>query len=360
MGITSSRPTESTLTNTDEHIAFDGPGFLRLLGNESTDPQIYDVVRNWLEVADKRRHKAVGFFLGSASCNDDAICSEALLEVSPRTEVSVDEMRPNGPLRGIVKLIVTRNDCSRIVGTGVLIRPDVIAAAGHLLENKGLYAVKVTAHAGYGSESVQTRRGRCAVVHYEWYHRQHPSNDLAFVRLESEFKHITPIPFLQTPISDGALTGRVYGYSGDIPVRAPGQRLTVSSSSFHYDTRDASGLGVLQHRADTRGGASGGPVLDDNNNLIGIHTGWTRATGHRKVNIAVTVERQGNEFLKFLEVLDFMEIEESRRRRSLPGFVVPWTTVTIGRGLAPTVTVTNLKKLESARWKGNNGCVYGW
>ncbi|KAK0624032.1 hypothetical protein B0T14DRAFT_495391 [Immersiella caudata] len=274
--------------------------FFQTYGNESTEPQTRDIARRLLEIMgmslfDRSWRKAVGFRLDPAEGSDRAICSEALLNFSSGIEVPGDEMRPNGPFArcvalprqhanlllaltgstGAVKLAVKRNDGSVIVGTGVLVRADIVAAVGHLLEDKGRYAVEVVAHAGYGSESVERRRGKCAVVRYEWYNRHNPANDLAFVPLQSEFnEHITPIPSWQTPIvDDNTLTGRIFGYSGDMPSHAPGQRLTMSCSALQYNNCDASGLGVLQRRADTWEGASGGAALDDGGYSIGLHTG---------------------------------------------------------------------------------------
>lgn len=249
-----------------------------------------------------------------------------------------------------MKVSVKLNSGVVLNGTGVLICPDVVAVVGHLLDYKKGHAVHVMVYAGYntGEQSVEKRRATCAVMHYAWYDDYVAANDLAFLHLESEFaKAIQTIPYVQTPATEGNITGHVIAFSGDM------KKCAVSTSALQYNPSSISGMGLLEHKADTKGGASGGAVLNDQGVLIAIHKGCVHDDEENPLtNTAVTVDRHGNDFGKFIGALRY----HAKRLNE----VVDSTFSPTENQPKPDRTYEVRARLEGARWKNNNACVYFW
>lgn len=238
-------------------------------------------------------------------------------------------------------------------GTAVLIRPDVIAVAGHLLDSiEKSHAVQVTAIAGYGSTGgafVEERQGTCAVMHYVWYRDHTAPHDIGLVHLESPFtEEVTPIPFKQTPDAAGNVTVEVVAFSTDL------SRCSVSRSALHYNSANGSesGLNIGIHWADTTSGASGGAILDEDGCLVGLHTGTVSVrrpgqAGTVWANRAVAVDREGNDFGRLLYALECQHRSLSMADTS-PAYVPRGSTHPLYEGL------------EDGRLEKRNGRVYGW
>jgi V8-like Glu-specific endopeptidase len=120
------------------------------------------------------------------------------------------------------------NDTRYAMGTGWLIRPDLLVTAGHCAfdwsQNSGRgfrRATEVKAYIGYnGKESinspnVQFRTGVKIVTTEGWLRSgQNRHDDVAFIQLNEPFSGISPLQYAATP-ETGAETIGVVGYPGD-------------------------------------------------------------------------------------------------------------------------------------------------
>lgn len=249
---------------------------------------------------------------------------------------------------------------ANLEGTAVLIRPDVIAVAGHLLDSQKMgHAVQVKALAGYGSTGggfVEERQGTCAVMHYAWYRKRAAANDIGFVHLESAFaEKVTPIPFKQTPNAAGNVTVKVVAFSADL------SKCAVSKSPLQYNSANGSksGLNVGIHWADTTYGASGGAVLDEKGFLVALHTGTAnvRRSGQAdtvtRANRAVAVDREGNDFGRLLYAL---QCQHKSLDMADSVILAPTNPASAAGGWTPMLP----ESLEDGRLENYNGRVYGW
>ncbi|RYP43084.1 hypothetical protein DL768_010099 [Monosporascus sp. mg162] len=229
--------------------------------------------------------------------------SEAILGKNPRNVVAMKEMAYNGPLRGVVKIISKFRGGHTVIGTGVLINGCTVATVGHLLIDEDSFAknVVILAGKGGGPGSVESRDGICAAVHHRWYNERWEPNDLGFVHLWEQFDTVNPIKFGQTPLS---ANGVICGYSGDMPYYAKGDRLCKSMSPVRYIPHPPPGM--VEHEGDTEKGNSGGPVFDAEGTVIALHRGWAYKAHGKKINEAVAINRDGNDFAPFGSVLAYM------------------------------------------------------
>lgn len=59
--------------------------------------------------------------------------------------------------------------------------------------------------------------------------------------------------------------------------------------------------------ADGVTGTSGGPMLDENGVAIVVHTGGIYKHEKATINTAAPIDREGNDFTQFIEVLAYMD-----------------------------------------------------
>ncbi|RAH86026.1 hypothetical protein BO86DRAFT_434560 [Aspergillus japonicus CBS 114.51] len=183
----------------------------------------------------------------------------------------VDPMHlaPGGKYRSIVKLFMhyagqTPNDTRYAMGTGWLIRDDLLVTAGHCAfdwkEGFGR-ANEVKAYIGYNgkgsidsrSANVQFRHGVRIVTTEGWL--QSSSN-----------RHND---FSDTPVA-GSDTIGVVGYPGDMRYKGePGAQMYEEFKAVQWN-RQAAANNMLEYRIDTYKGQSGSPVLLANQPHISI------------------------------------------------------------------------------------------
>ncbi|PYI22754.1 trypsin-like serine protease [Aspergillus violaceofuscus CBS 115571] len=200
----------------------------------------------------------------------------------------VDPMHlaPGGKYRSIVKLFMhyagqTPNDTRYAMGTGWLIRDDLLVTAGHCAfdwkEGFGR-ANEVKAYIGYNgkgsidnrSANVQFRHGVRIVTTEGWLQSSsNRHNDVAFIQLDRPFTAVTPFQFSDTPVA-GFDTIGVVGYPGDMRYKGePGAQMYEEFKAVQWN-RQAAANNMLEYRIDTYKGQSGSPVLLANQPHISI------------------------------------------------------------------------------------------
>lgn len=113
------------------------------------------------------------------------------------------------------------------IGTGWLIAPNMIVTAGHCAfdwaYNLG-HAKSIKAYIGYsgqtsvGNPGVEFRWGKHVAVPAEWLKNPTENYDMALIRVESDFKDVTPMNFRNTPVrtvQGKQATLGVVGYPAD-------------------------------------------------------------------------------------------------------------------------------------------------
>ncbi len=150
------------------------------------------------------------------------------------------------------------------MGTGWLIRPDVLVTAGHCSYDWGHKlgrATEVKAYIGYNGKdstnesSVQFRSVKRIVTTEGWVKvKGQKSFDVSFMQVETPFTGITPVHFEETP-SQGSLVLGVVGYPGDKKDKhgQPGAQMyeMFHQTEFNLATQADT---MLEYRIDTYGG----------------------------------------------------------------------------------------------------------
>ncbi|KAI0878343.1 trypsin-like cysteine/serine peptidase domain-containing protein [Hypoxylon argillaceum] len=257
--------------------------------------------------------------------------SETLIGKYLRHLVPPTDIMPGCYMRGVVKVIVFFSDGSSSTGSGFLTDYLIVATAGHVVDDDiHGHAQYVVVQAGLGGadNAIESRRGVCVVVNSNWYNGRSGRNDLAFIRLGSPFNTVEPLQYMQTPVTDNGITASVYGFPGDIPESAPGQRLCATMCPVRYSLSCSAGM--LEYEGDTEKGTSGGPVLNADRIVIALHRGWDYDADGRRINQAVTINRYGNDFGAFRQVLEYMagnergSVSRLREEGRVRGFTFTW------------------------------------
>ncbi|RPA76937.1 trypsin-like serine protease [Ascobolus immersus RN42] len=274
---------------------------------------------------------------------------ESVFEIDGRTVVPPQDFGPGGKYRSIVKLFCRfenqpESDKRQILGTGWLIRPDLLVTAGHCVYdwNKNLgRAVEIKAYIGYSgrdkykSDDVQFRRGAKVVTSPGWLSSKlNKNNDLALVRLDKPFTGITPIKYLNTPLVGAAQLG-VVGYPADLSKESTeekGAEMYEMFATVAFD-RNRSDLNMLDYPISTYGGQSGSPVLaitKDGLVSVGIHT--YGGTARNSATPIGPTSAKANPLEDYIKLIDDSAPVSSPRTLQLEAAAKPETTINIGAG----------------------------
>ncbi|CZR64652.1 uncharacterized protein PAC_14550 [Phialocephala subalpina] len=164
--------------------------------------------------------------------------SESVLGNDGRTLVNPLHYADGGKYRSIIKLMIRYenqpNDNNWGMGTGWLIRPDLLVTAGHCAydfgEERYGRATIVKAYMGYSgktnlspvnlnSGAVQLRMGKTFITTTGWLQSEGTNRrtDVAFLKLDRPFTgNFTPVSYVDTPFSGQDIIG-VVGYPADKP-----------------------------------------------------------------------------------------------------------------------------------------------
>ncbi|KAJ5113412.1 hypothetical protein N7456_001946 [Penicillium angulare] len=219
---------------------------------------------------------------------------EAVFQPDHRAKVDENDFKDGGKYRSIVKLEMSYEGMApgsnmASMGTGWLIRPDLLVTAGHCVydhsgnNGRGYGRVRVMhCHIGYnGRDSLkdpatQSRFATKIVTTGEWIDsRDNRHRDVAFVQLEAPFNgNLRLFSYVNTPMKAFEMIG-VVGYPGDMrladsdQVEEIGAQMYELFQDIQYN-RDDNALKMLQYRLSTFGGQSGSPVLRKKNPQISI------------------------------------------------------------------------------------------
>ena len=149
------------------------------------------------------------------------------------------------------------------MGTGWLIRPDLLVTAGHMVfdwENKFGRCIEVKAYVGYnGCASVlegkaQFQRGKKVVTTIDFLEDEdNRQADVAFIQLDKPFKDVNPITFAPTPETGNEILG-VVGYPGDkVKDMEPGAQMWAEFKKTSWNLSDDK-LHMLKYRINTAKG----------------------------------------------------------------------------------------------------------
>ncbi|RPA76935.1 trypsin-like serine protease [Ascobolus immersus RN42] len=226
--------------------------------------------------------------------NDTSTSPSTFLLKDRRVPVHLDDIVNGGKYQSIVKLFYryagqnpAENNGTWAIGTGWLIRPDLLVAAGHCVYDTTSQFGRISeinVYLGYhgknalDSGGVQFRRGSKVATSLSWLaSKDNKMNDLAVVKLEKPFFGVTPFKFMSTPMTGTAEIG-VVGYPGDMVTNGEqGALMHELFMTVSFD-RSKSDLHMLEYPITTFAGQCGSPVLAvtaDGLVPIAIHTYWS-------------------------------------------------------------------------------------
>ncbi|PIA88451.1 hypothetical protein CB0940_07333 [Cercospora beticola] len=209
---------------------------------------------------------------------------ESVLDGDERTLVAEEHYAPGGKYRGIIKLMIkyAQKPNSMAHGTGWLIRPDLIATAGHNVYDWGHnagQAIEIKCYAGWSgasriNESVEFRRASRVVTTERWLQtRGSKAHDFALIQVEKPFTNVTPFSKRRE--------WRIEMYV---------------SGQYNLEKQPDT---MLEYSVDTEGGQSGSPVLLENGLVaIGAHVYGG------SLNAGSVLGRYGNPIQDYIAAVD--------------------------------------------------------
>ncbi|KND90486.1 hypothetical protein TOPH_04669 [Tolypocladium ophioglossoides CBS 100239] len=166
---------------------------------------------------------------------------ESAFDDDERVVVDPRDLQDGGKYRSIVKIQSCFVDKSTgksiwMMGTGWLIRPDLLVTAGHVVYDWGHHlraATQIKCYIGYNGRAsvkgpdVQPRYGKTIVTTAEWIKAvDNRPRDVAFIQVHKAFTgNLRTFDFVDTPMSDTCLLG-IVGYPGDKSLDSGGRTET--------------------------------------------------------------------------------------------------------------------------------------
>ncbi|POR39426.1 Uncharacterized protein TPAR_00378, partial [Tolypocladium paradoxum] len=218
---------------------------------------------------------------------------ESAFDDDERAVVDARDLQDGGKYRSIVKIqscFVNKNTGESLwmMGTGWLIRPDLLVTAGHVVFDwgRGLgAATQIKCYIGYNGRAsvtgpdVQPRYGKTIVTTAEWTKSvDNRPRDLAFIQVHKEFTgNLRTFSFVNTPSSDTCLLG-IVGYPGDKSLDSGGRTETGAQMYEQFKKTKyslaSSPRHMIEYKVSTFGGQSGAAILRRDGALltsIGTH-----------------------------------------------------------------------------------------
>ncbi|KAH0031796.1 hypothetical protein KCU78_g2706, partial [Aureobasidium melanogenum] len=213
---------------------------------------------------------------------------ESIIGEDERELVNSGDILDGGRYRSIVKIQSCFEDRATkkqiwMMGTGWLIRPDLLVTAGHVVfdHSKNYRAtVQIKCYIGYNgkasvsSSTCQPRYGQRVITTREWTKTPNRGKDVAFIQVTKPFEgNLNLFSYVDTPVSDKT-TLNIVGYPGDKAFdNEYGAQMYELSDKTTYDLND-NNLHMIHYQISTYGGQSGAPILRQKDGVtksIGTH-----------------------------------------------------------------------------------------
>jgi len=201
------------------------------------------------------------------------------LIIAALVAVGVFFFRPKPQWRNAVVYIeVTTPDGNKVSGTGTIIRPDgYILTNKHVAFPKGVHGSKYEVYLHSGESNVQ--KFDSASVEAEG--QGDPDNDISYDWAVLKISSSQPLAYIPIGRSDTVnLEDHIQsiGYPFEIHVSDKGPDIECEDGTIkRLQKSDQGATEVLIHNAQLMPGNSGGPVLDQKGDLIGMNTAFARA-----------------------------------------------------------------------------------
>ncbi|GKU05894.1 glutamyl endopeptidase [Fusarium langsethiae] len=219
--------------------------------------------------------------------------SESIIGEDQRALVDFSDFLEGGKYRSIVKIQARFEGKGKpvwMMGTGWLIRPDVLVTAGHVVYDWGRRygaASQIRCFIGYNGRAslqtaqVQARYGVKVISTEEWLQDAgNRTRDLAFIQVDRAFTgNLRTFNYVNTPPSGHKTLLGVVGYPGDKSLKDPetgdeekGAQMYEEYAKNDYDIGE-SARRMVEYQISTFGGQSGAPILRRaNGQLVSIGT----------------------------------------------------------------------------------------
>ncbi|RBQ76069.1 hypothetical protein FVER14953_20152 [Fusarium verticillioides] len=219
--------------------------------------------------------------------------SESIIGEDMRALVDYSDIQEGGKYRSIVKIQARFEGKGKpvwMMGTGWLIRPDLLVTAGHVVYDWGRHygaATQIRCYIGYNGRAsmrtsqVQARHGVNVVTTSEWVEAaNNRTRDVAFIQLDRAFTgNLRTFTFVNTPLSGHKTLLGIVGYPGDKTLRdietgdeEYGAQMYEEYAKTDYEI-EASPRHMVEYSISTFGGQSGAPILRKaNGQLVSIGT----------------------------------------------------------------------------------------
>ncbi|KAF5705823.1 glutamyl endopeptidase [Fusarium globosum] len=215
--------------------------------------------------------------------------SESIMGEDLRQLVDSRDIHEGGKYRSIVKIQSRFQDRGRqtwMMGTGWLIRPDLLVTAGHVIYDWGRRlgpADQIKCYIGYnGKESVrspqvQARYGAKVVTPAGWIEASsNRQQDVAFIQLDRPFTgNLRLFSYLDTPQTGNGIYLGIVGYPGDRMLQdEQGAQMYEEFARSDYNIGE-SPHHMVEYSISTFAGQTGAPVLrnsDGRLTAIGTHS----------------------------------------------------------------------------------------
>ncbi|CZR37640.1 uncharacterized protein FPRO_07169 [Fusarium proliferatum ET1] len=205
---------------------------------------------------------------------------ESIIGEDQRALVDFSDLQEGGKYRSIVKIQARFEGKGKpvwMMGTGWLIRPDILVTAGHVVYDWGRHygaATQIRCYIGYNGRAsvktaqVQVRHGVNVVTTSEWIEAaNNRTRDVAFVQLDRAFTgNLRTFNFVNTPMSGHKTLLGVVGYPGDKSLRdietgdeENGAQMYEEYAKNDYDI-EASPRHMVEYSISTFGGQLMGPT----------------------------------------------------------------------------------------------------
>ncbi|RSM11261.1 hypothetical protein CEP52_003134 [Fusarium oligoseptatum] len=214
--------------------------------------------------------------------DDGSKDAESIIGEDERVLVDHGDLQEGGKYRSIVKIQSRFNDKTTgravwMIGTGWLIRPDLLVTAGHVVYDHGYRygpADQIKCYIGYNgrdsvkTSAVQARYGLNVISTAEWIESpNNRSRDVAFIQVDRPFTgNLRTFNFTKTPPSGQGIVLGVVGYPGDKSLRdadgedEKGAQMYEEFAKTDFDLAASPG-NMVEYRVSTFGGQSGAPIL---------------------------------------------------------------------------------------------------